>query len=80
MRFVIPLVQFLPLTVFVVIARMKSFGPGTWGVAFQIGGLMAALETLLLVWRHVAVCPVDCSETAFARSSETWGHMRFANR
>jgi hypothetical protein len=44
------LVQFLPLTLFVWIARSHGFTSEAWMLAFQIGGAVAVIETVLLAF------------------------------
>lgn len=47
-----PIIQFLPLTAFVITARVGGLTTDAWPIAFQVGGLLAVAETLLLVWRR----------------------------
>jgi hypothetical protein len=48
-------IQFLPLTAFVATARLKGLGPEAWGLAFEVGGLLAVVETAILIWKRVTL-------------------------
>ncbi|OFZ56007.1 MAG: hypothetical protein A2428_08645 [Bdellovibrionales bacterium RIFOXYC1_FULL_54_43] len=41
--------QFLPLAVFVAVARKNGFTPEAWSIAFQSSAIFAFIETVLLV-------------------------------
>jgi len=45
----IPLIQYLPLSLFVGIARVNGFTEAAWSRAFQFGAVIAVLELIILL-------------------------------
>lgn len=45
----LPLIQFLPLSIFLAVAKTSGFSHNGWERAFEIGGIVAAIELLLLI-------------------------------
>src|SRR5690606_23688031 len=54
MRWVWPFFQFLPLTVFLVVAQSHDFSLSGWGLAFRVGALVGLVQfvVLLPILRH----------------------------
>src|SRR5690349_13898207 len=47
MKNALTILQFLPLSIFLLVARAQGFTDAAWAMAFQISGLAAILETLI---------------------------------
>lgn len=53
MRTMLFALQFLPITAFLAVARYKGSTPDAWVLGFQVGAVLALLETILLAVNHV---------------------------
>lgn len=49
------LFQFFPMTAFVAVAKNGGFTGQAWEQAFLVGGVLAVIETLFLLWRRMTL-------------------------
>jgi hypothetical protein len=45
-----PLLQYIPLTLFLFLSRQSAFGASNWSIAFQVSGLLGAVELALILY------------------------------